>query len=159
MEYEVRSEGLTDFQVRFRAVKELREDIVDAMERASKEAGAYMAAHAPYHSGALFRAINVGPVEFRPGGAGGGGFYEVHVGVDGSQAPHAEWVIEGTGIFNREHPTNGIFPSQGNVLTFSKEGEGQIFAAWTRGQEPQREWFETAQEVAQSVIARAIAGI
>jgi hypothetical protein len=36
------------------------------------------------------------------GGAGGGGSYEIHVGVDESQAPYAEAVIEGTGIYNRE---------------------------------------------------------
>jgi hypothetical protein len=159
MEYEIRSEGLTDFDIRFRAVREFREEIVDTIERAADEAGAYMGTHVPFHTGQLFRAINVGPVEYSPGAAGGGGFYEVHVGVDESLAPHAEFVVEGTGIFNRERPTNGIFPAQGNVMTFSKQGEGQIFTRWTRGQEPQRAWFENAMELARTIIARKIAGI
>lgn len=158
MEYQVQSEGLTDFTIRFRAIKEFRDDIIDTMESAAQRAGSYMGSHVPYHSGKLYQAINVGPVQYRPGGAGGGGSYEVHVGVDRTQAPHAEFVIEGTGIFNREHPTNGIFPSQGNVFAFEKNGEGTVFTAWTRGQEPQREWFEDAQDLARTIIARKIAG-
>jgi len=133
MEYEIRSEGLTDFEIRFRAIKEFREDIHDAMKEAAEEAGSYMGTHVPYEGGALFRAINVGEISYSPGAAGGGGYYEVHVGVDESQAPHAEFVIEGTGLFNREHPTNGIFPSNGNVLAFTDRGQ-QVFAAWVRGQ-------------------------
>lgn len=159
MQYEIRHEGLTDFSIRFRAIRDFRDEIVETLENAAHEAGSYMATHVPYHSGQLFRAINVGPVRYMPGAEGGGGFYEIHVGVDESQAPHAEWVIEGTGLFNREHPTNGIFPAQGNVMTFSKLGEGQIFTAWTRGQEPQREWFEQAQDLARTIVARKVAGI
>lgn len=158
MEYEVRSEGLTDFDVRFRAIAEFREEILETIREAVQIAGAHMGTHAPYESGTLFRAINVSDVTYSPGAAGGGGFYEAHVGVDESQAPHAEFVIEGTGIYNREHPTNGIFPAQGNVLAFQDRGD-QVFAAWTRGQEPQRAWFEDAQNLAREHIARKIAGI
>lgn len=158
MEYEVRTEGLSDFEIRFRAIREFREEILETIREAAQIAGSHMATHVPYESGALFRAINVGDVDYSPGAAGGGGFYEVHVGVDESQAPHAEFVIEGTGLYNREHPTNGIFPAQGNVLAFRDRGE-EVFAAWVRGQQPQREWFEDAQELAREHIARKIAGI
>ena len=159
MEYEIRSEGLTDFEIRFRAVKEFREDIHDAMKEAAEAAGSYMGTHVPYRTGELWRAINIGEVSYSPGAAGGGGYYEVHVGVDESLAPHATFVIEGTGIFNREHPTNGIYPANGNVFAFEKNGEGTVFTAWTRGQEPQREWFEDAQDLARTIIARKIAGV
>lgn len=158
MEYEIRTEGLNDFTLRFRAIRELREDILETLEEAAQAAGSYMGTHVPYHSGQLYRAINVGPVAYSPGASGGGGFYEIHVGVDESQAPHAEWVIGGTGIFNRDHPTNGIFPAKGNVMVFEAHGQ-KVFTAWTRGQEPRREWFEQAQDLAQSIIARKIAGI
>ena len=159
IEYSIESEGIADFSVRFRAIRDFREDILDTMQRAAEEAGSYMGTHVPYHSGGLYRAINVGSVQYRPGGAGGGGSYEVHVGVDESMAPYAEFVIEGTGIFNRENPTNGIYPANGNVMAFQKNGEGTIFTRWTRGQEPQRAWFEDAQALAQGIIARAISGI
>lgn len=157
MEFRVETEGLTDFSIFFRAVKEYRDEITDAMQKAAQAAGAYMQAHVPYESGDIYRAINIGPLTYRPGAAGGGGFYEINVGVDESQAPHTEYVIEGTGIYNRESPTNGIFPSKGNVLVFEAGGE-KVFAAWVRGQEPQREWFENAQALASRLIEQAIRG-
>lgn len=159
IEYSVESEGLTDFTVRFRAIRDFRDDILDTMDRAAHEAGSYMGTHVPYHSGGLYRAINVGPIKYQAGGAGGGGFYEVHVGVDESQALYAEAVIEGSGIYNRDNPKAGIFPANGNVMAFEKNGEATVFTAWTRGQEPQRAWFEDAQALAHSIIARAISGI
>lgn len=156
MDYEIRSEGLTDFTVIFRAVRDYREEITDAMEHAARMAGNYMGTHVPFHSGQLYRAINVGPVKYTAGGAGGGGFYEVHVGVDEATAPHAEAVIEGTGIYSRIAPTPGIFPANGNVMAFSKLGEGVVFTKWVKGQEPQRAWFEDAQDIARNIVERAI---
>jgi hypothetical protein len=158
IEYSVRNEGLADFTVKFKAIDGFRDKILDAMQRAAQEAGSYMGTHVPYETGGLYRAINVGQIRYKPGGAGGGGSYEVHVGVDESQAPYAEAVLEGTGIYNRESPKNGIYPATGNVMAFEKMGEGTVFTAWTRGQEPRREWFDDAQDLAQSIIARAVAG-
>lgn len=157
-EYEVHSEGLTDFSIRFRAIRDFREEIIDAVNEAAKKAGTHMALHVPFHSGKMYRAINVGKAKFHPGGAGGGGTYEAHAGVDEAIAPHTRYVIEGTGIYNREAPTNGIYPATGNVFAFQKNGEETVFAAWTRGQMPQREWFEDAQEIARNEIARKVAG-
>lgn len=115
-----------------------------------------MAANVPFHSGQLYHAINVGSIVYRPGGAGGGGRYEVEVGVDRDRAPHAEFVIEGTGIYNRENPRNGIYAhSPGKPMYFEKRGE-IVFTMWTRGQEPQRAWFENAQDVAQEIIEHAV---
>jgi hypothetical protein len=154
MEYEIRVEGLADFDVRLRAInKEYRDQIISAVEKASQEAGAYMASHVPQHSGKLFRAINVEPVRYHPGGAGGGGFYEANVGVDETQAPHAIFVIEGTGIYHREGSRGNIRPASGNVMAFVDAGK-EVFAAYTKGQEPQSAWFEVAQEVADAVIRR-----
>ena len=157
MEYEVRSEGLTDFEVRFKALGEdYRESLRQVVGHAANEAGTYMAQHVPYHSGKMYQAINVSEPKFRPGGAGGGGYYEAHVSVDRSIAPHAEYVIEGTGLYDRNAPTNGIYPSNGTVLAFQKDGEGTVFTAWTTGQRPQREWFEEAMRKAERIISRRI---
>lgn len=157
MEWHVETQGLSDFSIFFRAVKEYRDEILATMEEAGHTAGTYMQMHAPYHRGDIYRAIFVGPITYRPGAAGGGGFYELNVGVDETKAPHTEFVIEGTGIYNREDPKNGIYPSKGNVLVFEAGGE-KVFARWVRGQQPQREWFETAQELASQIIERAIRG-
>lgn len=157
MDYRVEVQGVQDFSIFFRAVKEFRDEITEAMQRAAHEAGSYMQMHAPYESGDIYRAIFVGPMTYRPGAAGGGGYYEINVGVDEDRAPHAEFVIEGTGIYNREQPNAGIFPSKGNVLVFEAHGE-KVFTAWVRGQEPQREWFEGAMELADRLIEQAVRG-
>jgi hypothetical protein len=157
MDYRVEIQGLTDFSVFFRAIKEYRDEIQEAMREAAEAAGSYMQLHAPYASGDIYRAIFVGPLTYRPGAAGGGGYYEINVGVDEGQAPHTEHVIEGTGIYNREQPNAGIFPSKGNVMVFQAGGE-KVFTAWTKGQEPQREWFENAMELADRLIEQAIRG-
>src|SRR4051812_25122235 len=129
MEYEIRVEGLDDFDVRIRAMgAEYRDRIIEAVEKASRESGSYMALHVPYHSGQLYRAINVGNVKYHPGGAGGGGFYEAIVDVNEDLAPHAEAVISGTGIYG-DPPTPGIFPAKGNVMAFTRAGEGTVFTA------------------------------
>lgn len=162
IDYEVRAEGLTDFTIRFEAVGgKMRNKIRHAMEEAAQAAATYMATHAPYHEGTLYRAIGVTREEggsfgirYRPGGAGGGGHYEIHVGVDAEQAPHAEWVIHGTGIYGEGG--GNITPATGNVMVFSKLGEGDIFTAHTRGQEAQNSWFEVAEQVAEREIARQL---
>jgi hypothetical protein len=153
MEFEIRTEGLTDFEVRVRAIGEdYRDQIIGAVKKATVEAGTYMAAHVPFHSGALFRAIEIGPVVYHPGGAGGGGFYEAHVGVNEEIAPHAIFVVEGTGIYGPQQSM--IYPAKGNVMVFEKGGEGSVFTKSSKGQEPRSAWFEVAQEVAEAVIRR-----
>jgi hypothetical protein len=157
MNYEIRTEGLQDFDIRMRAEgEEWRETILTALDRASHAAGLYMGDHAPYESGQLFRAINVGPVVYRPGGAGGGGFYEVNVGVDASQAPHAIYVIEGTGIHHSGGSRGNIRPTRGNFMAINKMGEGIVYRQSAEGQLPQTEWFELAQEVADRTVRREL---
>ena len=156
MDFEIRTEGLDDFTLRFRAIKEYRDEIRETLEEAAEKAGLYMTTHVPYDRGQLFSAIEVSPIRYAPGGSGGGGYYEIEVGVDESTAPHAEWVLEGTGLFNRENPTNGIFPD-GNALRWHGQ-EGKIFAAWTKGQKPQREWFEGAIRLADAIVDRKVRG-
>jgi hypothetical protein len=158
MEYEIRSEGLLDFDIRMRAEGEdWRDAILTALDRASHQAGMYMGTHVPRgETGRLFRAINVGPVTYRPGGAGGGGFYEVHVGVDTEQAPHALFVLEGTGIHHEGGSRGNITASKGNFMAINKEGEGIIYRQSAEGQLPQREWFDDAQDIADRVVRREL---
>ena len=148
----------TDVVLQWRAVKGFRDDIVATLERAGHAAGNYMATNVPYRRGQLYDAIYVTEVKYRPGGAGGGGTWEVEVGVDESSAPHAEFVVEGTGMWNRENPKPaGIWPgTYHGKLRFEKDTGEVVYAKHVSGQHPQRAWFENAHDLAQDIIAHAI---
>jgi hypothetical protein len=154
MEFHVESEGMSDFTARFRAIREFREAIEDLLQRAGFSATAYMHLHVPYHTGALSSAINYSDSRYAPGAAGGGGFYEVNVGVDEAIAPHARHVINGSGLYDEASP-HLIYPRSKSAMVFEQHGQ-RIFTAYTRGQRPRREWFEDAQELASDIIAQGI---
>ena len=179
MEFEVRTEGLTDFEIRFRAINEsYREGIRRTVEYAAMEAGKYMVREAPlgkfedgnHLPGSLKEAVVVTPSKFSPGGAGGGGSWSAHAGVDRDRAPHAEYVIHGTGIFGPRHTP--IFARPGfarrrvGMLRGEKGGQrhkmrfmyrGDIyFKEATLGQEPQTRWFEGAQRLANNIVNRRL---
>ena len=154
--YEVQEHD-TNVVLQWRAVKGFREEITSTIKRAADEAGAYMATHVPFHSGQMYHAIYVTPVTYKPGGAGGGGTYEAEVGLEASLAPHAEWVIEGTGIYNRTSPSKGIFTGTYNgVFRFEKDFGEVVYTPVVHGMKPQRAWFEDAQELAQNIIDHAV---
>lgn len=178
MEYEIRTEGVTDFEVRMRAVSgDYRESVRRAVDAAVRAAGQHMTEHAPQgETGRLRQAVTVTDAKFEPGGAGGGGSYSAHAGVASHVAPHAKWVIEGTG----EHGPFGVpiradqfgdAPLQkqrykkvikgervriNRVFAFEKAGEGTVFATTTKGQKAQTEWFVEAQRKATRVLARRL---
>lgn len=167
IEYEIRVDTEGDLTLRFQAVKgRLGGRIETAMLRAATEAATYMTAHVPYHTGQLYRAINVSAekggqgLKYFPGGAGGGGFYEIHVGVDREMAPHADWVIHGTGIYG---PRGSLIYGRpkdnrgGNrTMVFEKNGEQTVFTRYTEGQKAQTSWFTVAEEVMSQSIRRQL---
>lgn len=161
MLYEIKEDGLADFTIRFRAIADLKENIQESIQKAAELAADEMRRNVPYHEGRLYRAIEVdtegGPfgTGYQPGGAGGGGHYTARVFVDQDEAPHAAWVIGGTGIYDRSGP-HGIYPANGNVMAFDKLGEGAVFTRWTRGQQPQDRWVEAAREIAAQSLRQDI---
>lgn len=168
MEIEIKRSGLTNFDVEFRAVNQYRDEVIRATELAGKQAAAYMRTHAPHKTGNMANSVRMEDAVYRPGGAGGGGSWNVRVGIDEHQAHYAKWVIFGSGEHNTLGPRSRIYPPGGGaasffgqkrtrggrVFAFEKEGEGVIYTRWTKGQEPQYAWFAEAQQVARAALAR-----
>lgn len=154
MEFSIQSEGVADFETRFRAIREFRDEIRNLIQIAGFSAAAYMHMHVPYHSGALSSAINYSDTRYAAGGAGGGGFFQVNVGVDEATAPHARYILNGTGLYNETHPSL-IYPRSRSAMLFESHGS-RVFTRYTRGQRPRREWFDDAQEIARDIISGGI---
>lgn len=84
-------------------------------------------------SGYTLRHIGHSGVRWRPGGAGGGGSWEVVSGVKSGSSRHPLYHAQGTGIYAGK---GLIRPQTGKWLTFQKKGEPRRFRPWVRGQEP-----------------------
>lgn len=155
MEIEYHIEGADSAMIRVRAESsEIRDDIVEAIGRAVIAAETEMKLLAPTgETLKLFGSIHAGPVEFHPGGAGGGGFYEAELSV-GEDVPYTRFVVEGTG-----GKGNKIYPAQGNVLRIQKHGEKDSFVKWITGQDPQSDFIEIPQRIADEIISEAISRI
>jgi len=97
---------------------------------------------------------------YSPGGAGGGGNYEVHVGIDVHQAPgHLIYrgdfgpLVTGTGIY---YSGNLIKPHEKRALTIGEGGNGSNLRAWSRGYRGRYEWLDAGYTAARSHL---IAGV
>ena len=177
-EFDIKTEGLTDFSIRFKAVRDYTDEVREATEEAGTSAVRYMKRHGPRgETGRLRRAVQKDKTSvYRPGGAGGGGNWIIRVGIDESIAPHAPHVIGGTGIHGPygtpitarpgfvEAQQRGSFmgtpgKSAGrrkNVLMIQKRGEKPSFVHSVPGQEPQTAWITGAQKLALQVINRKV---
>jgi hypothetical protein len=108
----------------------------------------------------LMRHLDISPLTWRPGGAGGGGTWEMVTGVKRGSSEHPLYVHEGTGIYG---PKKKLITAKGYrryssvsdmrdaidrvsnarpgenlpVMTFQKHGEPRRFRPYTRGQAPQ----------------------
>lgn len=137
--------------------EEVRQDIVDAMGDALDHAETEMKLLVPVDSGRLFSSIEKSPVVFRPGGLGGGGFYEAELSIGGALEPYLQHVVEGTGDKSgQKEPGNRIYPSRGNVIPVQKHGEPVHFRKWISGQAPQTDFITAPQEIASRIIAERI---
>lgn len=139
---------------RIQAVGEnVRQEIVDALNDATEYGVSIMRAEVPYKSGDLSRSIRVSGVNYSPGGAGGGGYYEASIEI-GEGIPYLAAVVEGSG---RRGPKGvDIFPAKGNVMVFEKEGEKTVWTKRTKGQKAKADWIIKAQQAANAIIASRI---
>jgi hypothetical protein len=157
MDYGVEIHGANEAVLRFRAIAGLKDQVRDALQLAADVGADYMKTHVPFYEGAMYRAIfSMVGTDYLPGGAGGGGYYEARFGLDATQAPHAEHVIEGTGIFGPRR--NIIRTTNDGPMRFEARGN-IVFAQSTIGQPPQTEWFEDAIELALQVLEAELYGI
>jgi hypothetical protein len=86
---------------------------------------------------------------FRPGAAGGGGFYEINVGAIRNPPDQLRYIMEGTD----RYPAAGNF---GHVMAISKLGEPVRYRTRRRGQRPQTEWFTESYRLANAFLAAQI---
>lgn len=108
-----------------------------------------------HHGGGISDSIQISSIRYAPGGAGGGGFYEIDLYADSAIAPHLKYVFEGTA----DEGVGKIYPARGNVFTFQKDGEERKFRPWIHGQRPQTAWWEHAHDAVDANISSGIQGM
>lgn len=158
IDYETRGGG-ADLLIKMRGIREvLDHQIRDIIGRAADAAANQMTLHweaAPHHGTreeSIASSIGTTPPVFHPGGAGGGGYWEVHAGPGPDRPEHFEYVWRGTGIYG---PTHMPYRS-GTGQAMPVPGYGRGFAQHVAGQPPQQEWFAEAQRTAEAFVAEGI---
>jgi len=84
--------------------------------------------------------------QWRPGGLGGGGEWEVVTGVQQGGGRYPIYVNSGTGLYRVNAPSL-IRAKPGRVMTFQKKGEPRRFVRFTRGQRAQPFLYLSWQQV------------
>jgi hypothetical protein len=161
------SDSIPRAEIRMRAIKgDIGRQVKEIVSEAAHDAARTARMLAPRgvqgrRIGRIRDAIREEPVEYRPGGPGGGGSYVARVWVDEDLAPQVEYVYAGT---PREDPGGIIRPKHGNlggmshrgVLAIVKKGEPVRFRMFTRGQRPNKAWWDMAQRRAEFYAERKI---
>lgn len=149
---------LHSFPARFRAMGVAsKQELQKNLDEIGRNIQRFMITEAPYDSGDLATSVEIrfGHIDYAPGGAGGGGYYEVATSIDVDDVPHLRFVWEGTGIHG---PRGSMIDSQmGNVMKFmgSRDG-GVLFRKESEGQRPQRNWVYKAQAEAEALMAALV---
>jgi hypothetical protein len=146
MQIEWDAEGLDDTLISIRAVEgELGRELRRLLDEAAERAYRTMRTKVPIGETAQLEfSIRKGPLTFHPGGAGGGGFYEIEVGPGENAPEHLDFVFGGT---------SDLF---GKAMRIQKHGEPAHWIERRRGQPPQTEWVTDAQEEAREWIRRGL---
>lgn len=98
------------------------------------------------HSSYILRHIDRKDARFRPGGSGGGGEYEAIVGIKSGSSRHPLYVEGGTGLYGER--ADYIYPDHAPSMTwYSTVYKKIISKKKTRGQKPQRYFYQTWKEV------------
>ena len=163
---------------RVRAEQGVKREVQDMLGDAAKHALNYMRLHVPrganpdpYHR-TIYSSLDMDGLVYRPGGLGGGGFWEINVGAIRNPPEHLAHVFEGTRGFpanwrvrNRgrgyesTQGSRGSAKPKGNmgtVMAIQKLGEPVRFRTRRRGQKPQTAWFTGAAARANAYIAARI---
>jgi hypothetical protein len=168
-----------------RANKQYSEELREILREAAVLALDYMRKHVPRsgtgyanrHTGtsamehSVHDSLAMTKVSYRPGGAGGGGFYEIEVGAIFDPPRHLEFMFEGT----RGYPFNIITARRarglrqtkgtlaagkgrkavgnvGKIMVIWKQGEPVKFRPFRKGQRAQQAWFTEAYRHAQAYL-------
>lgn len=166
MEFEIRPEypgQIPEVEARIQATgAEFRGMIKEVLREAAETGRKVAEAGAPRgpilernDGGRISDSIQISDVNYRPGGAGGGGFYTIRLFASSAIAPHLKYVFEGTA----DQGAAKIYPARGNVLVLDKGGEGRKFVKWVHGQRAQTGWWEDAHIAVEGEIEAGVRGM
>ena len=114
-----------------------------------------------------YDSLDMGPITYRPGSAGGGGSYEIEVGAINNPPPHIQYFFEGTRGYpfsiatfkrRRGYPQSktSLVPGRagnlGKIMVIWKLGERPRFVTKRRGQKQQQAWFHEAYRYASAYL-------
>lgn len=97
----------------------------------------------------LIDDLSITKVTYLPGGAGGGGTYEMQVGWPGGAPEHLKWVMDGTS--NWWQPTAMTIRTNPGNIKFKNGGQG-FFSHHRKGQRANDRWWLEAKQLADRVI-------
>lgn len=146
-------------------VERKKRELKDMLDDLGDYAVLRLLATVPVYNAYIFRHIDRTEVRWHPGGAGGGGEYEVVAGIKRGDSQHPLYAEFGTGIYvgrGMIRPLHGDFVilsragGKGNVLTFQKHGEPRKFRPFVRGQKGQRYFYRTWRDVQVYASARVL---
>jgi hypothetical protein len=123
--------------------RRMARDLVDDLGKFGLETLKY---NAPSDSRYILRHADKSQAKFKPGGLGGGGEYEIIVGIKSGESKHPLYVEFGTGIYG----ITGKYISPITAISmtwFSKLYGRSISKKTVKGQRPQRYFYETWKEV------------
>lgn len=129
----------------------------DMLDNFSELGRALVAHNAPVFHGMLREHVDRTPVTWRPGGAGGGGYYEAAFGVKRGYgiSRYPLYVEFGTGIYGPRR--NYIYPARASHMVFySHRYHRVIRTRHTRGQRPQRFFYLSWREFGVYAQARVL---
>jgi hypothetical protein len=191
VDYDIRFEGSPDaaaaLALRLRAEGgEMSRKVRELLERTGALVGTELRLTVPHDYSNqepshvhLSDTVETSGIVYRPGGAGGGGFYEMKISVGREGVtPQLGFVLEGTGIYGdtgqpivagegnlgrlvadrvagNDFFHAGVMPMQGG----SKVGYQTIFRTRSRGQEPQTAWLTEAHALARRAISQGVRDI
>lgn len=123
--------------------KRLVKEIVDDLAKFGLQ---LLYTNAPQHSSYILRHADRSGIKFRPGGSGGGGEFEAVVGIKSGTSRHPLYVEAGTGLYGERG--DYIYPRRAPSMTWFSTIYGKVISKKrTRGQKPQRYFYETWKEI------------
>lgn len=138
-------EGSDDLELRLRAAPDdIEREIRDIISESAVMAYSFMKTYVPrsdYKSPTeptIYGSIRMSPVEFAPGGAGGGGDYVAEVGPGPDAPEHLQYVMEDTIDWDN-------YKARGNFMRIQKAGEPPRYRPRRKGYQADTEWFDSAK--------------
>jgi hypothetical protein len=125
------------------------------LEELAKDGVTFLAKNVPNYTSYTLRHVDRTDVGWKPGGAGGGGEYEVTIGIKAGTSYHPVYANRGTGIFGPyiKQPYTAYNPS-GRMWFFSHIYGRVIGVREVKGQRAQHFLYTTYRELQVFALAR-----